>query len=88
MFRFQGKLKDTYFGRSPQAHSVCGPGDLAVSLPSLFQLWPCFTSQGEAAKNFVETKSYILEYPLLRNLVNSRGGSFVEGVLCEGLALH
>lgn len=71
MFRFQGKLKDTYFGRSPQAHSVCGPGDLAVSLPSLFQLWPCFTSQGEAAKNFVETKSYILKYPLLRNLVNS-----------------
>uniref|UniRef100_A0A8D1R3G2 3-hydroxyisobutyrate dehydrogenase, mitochondrial n=1 Tax=Sus scrofa TaxID=9823 RepID=A0A8D1R3G2_PIG len=86
ILKFQGKLKDTYFGRSPQAHSVCGPGDLAVSLPSLFQLWPCFTSQGEAAKNFVETKSYILKISKeLAKEVEKMGAVFMDAPVSGGV---
>lgn len=59
MFRFQGRLKDTNFGWSPQAHGVCGLEVTSVSLSSLLQLWPWVASQGKVTKNLLATKSCV-----------------------------
>lgn len=89
MFRFPGRLKDTYFGWSPQAHSVCGPEVIKLSYYLICPKYgPALHLKEKLLKTCVETNSMFINILLLRNMVASYPSNLVEEVLWKSLALH